>query len=398
VTDTIRLHWYLPTAGESRDVQRGGTNVRVLGDEPPRSPFRPPSLSYLTQIALALEEAGVDSVLVPTGSFCEDPWVVASALAAVTRRLRLLVALHPRTGTPLSFAHRAAGLQRLSGGRLALNVVTGEPGAEAEQHGDFGDKADQYLRTDEFLDVYHALFRGERVDRDGTHFRLRGADLGQLRAAGLPERPEVWFGGSSHYAGDVAARHADVYLSWLEPLGQLREKIEWIRSLAAEQGRTVRFGVRGWILTRDTRAQAERDALALLEGIDRATQNSLRELLLSRQSVGQQRGQALLEKADVESPESLWVAPGIWGGFGLLAGGAATGFVGGHDDIAERFAEFRALGVEEFIVSGFPNLEETRWTADGLVPALEARGLLDGRMRGRAAGARPSVGDPHENT
>lgn len=372
----IRLHWYLPTAGESRDTQRGGTNVRVLDDAPPRSPFRAPTLSYLTQVALAVEEAGFDSVLVPTGSYCEDPWVVGSALAAVTRRLRLLVALHPRTATALSFAHRAAGLQRLSGGRLALNVVTGEPGAEAEQHGDFGDKADQYLRTAEFLDAYDALFRGETIDRDGTHVRLRGASLDQVRATEIPARPDVWFGGSSSYAIDVAARYVDVYLSWLEPLHQLREKIDRVRDAAAEQGRDVRFGVRGWILSRDTHADAERDALALLDGIDRERQAALRARLLERQSVGQQRGQALIADADVADPASLWVAPGIWGGFGLLAGGAATGFVGSHDEIADRFAELADLGVRDLIVSGFPNLEETRWMADGLVPALAERGLV----------------------
>jgi len=373
----IRLHWYLPTAGESRDVQRGGTNVRTVDDAAPRSPFRAPTLSYLTQVALAVEEAGFDSVLVPTGSYCEDPWVVASALAAVTRRLRLLVALHPRTATAVSFAHRAASLQRLSGGRLALNVVTGEPGAEAEQHGDFGDKADQYLRTGEFLDAYRALFRGERIDRDGTHVALRGADLDQVPSVEIPERPEVWFGGSSSYAGDVAARYADVYLSWLEPLDQLREKVEWIRSLAAAQGREVRFGVRGWILARDTHEQAERDALALLDGIDHERQAALREQLLARQSVGQQRGQALIANANVDDPTSLWVAPGIWGGFGLLAGGAATGFVGSHAAIADRLTELADIGIHDVIVSGFPNLEETRWMADGLAPELARRGLLD---------------------
>lgn len=372
---TPRLHWYLPTAGESRDVLRGGTNVHRVDGDAPRSPLRPPTLSYLTQVALAVEEAGFDSVLVPTGSYCEDPWVVASALSAVTRDLRFLVALHPRTTTPAYTAHRAATLQRVSGGRLALNVVTGEPGAEAWLHGDLGDKADQYARTDEFLDIYQALFRGETVDRAGKHYTVREGALERAngRGLGIPATPEVWFGGSSSFAGDVAAKHADVYLSWLEPLDQLAEKIEWIRGLAAAQGRTARFGVRAWILVRDTHEDAERAALDLLDGVDPATQARLRESLLVRQSVGQQRGQAHLAAADVTRPESLWVAPGVWGGFGLVAGGPALGFVGSFDDVAARFEEYRRLGVEEFIVSGFPNLEETRWVADGLVPALRRR-------------------------
>jgi alkanesulfonate monooxygenase len=342
----------------------GGTNVHRVDDGPSAAPFRAPSLSYLTQVALALEEAGFTSALIPTGSYCEDPWVVASSLVPLTRDLRLLVALHPRTTTPAYTAHRAATLQRISGGRLALNAVTGEPGREAWQHGDEDEKADQYARTGEFLGIHRALFRGEEVTRTGNHYRLREARLDRVGQGEvpLPVAPEIWFGGSSSHAGDVAARHADVYLSWLEPLEQLAEKIAWIRRLADEQGRKVRFGVRSWIL---------------LDGLDRDQQASARAALLSRQSVGQQRGQALLADADVNRPESLWIAPNIWGGFGLLAGGAALGFVGSGEQIANRFEDYRRLGVTEFIVSGFPNLEETRQVADFLVPELRSRGVLD---------------------
>lgn len=374
--DALRVHWYLPTAGESRDVLRGGTNVHPVGDGPLRSRFRAPSLSYLTQVALAVEDGGLDSVLVPTGSYCEDPWIVAAALTSATRDLKFLVALHPRTTTPAYTAHRAATLQRLSGGRLALNVVTGEPGQEAWLHGDFGDKADQYARTAEFLDIHRSLFRGETVDRDGGHYAVRGGAIGRIRGgrADIPDAPEIWFGGSSDYAGDVASVHADVYLSWLEPLDQLAQKIEWIRVLAAAQGRTVRFGVRAWILARPTDEQAERDALALLDGATAEQLAAARAQLLSRQSVGQQRGQAHLDGADPADPGSLWIAENLWGGFGLIAGGPALGFVGSFESIADRFAEYRRLGVSEFIVSGFPNLEEAHWVADGLMPELRRRG------------------------
>jgi alkanesulfonate monooxygenase len=295
-TNDLRLHWYLPTAGESRDTLRGGTNVYPVAGERARAPFRRPTLSYLTQVALAVEEAGFSSVLVPTGSYCEDPWIVATALAGVTRDLRFLVAQHPRTTTPAYAAHRAATLQRLSGNRLAMNIVTGEPGTEAWLHGDFGDKEDQYARTGEFLDIYRSLFRGETVDRAGRHYTVREGMLGRVRGgeSDLPPATDVWFGGSSSYAGDVAAAHADVYISWLEPLDQLAEKIEWIRGLAARQGRTVRFAVRSWILVRDTDEDAERAALALIEDATSDHLAQARERLLSRQSVGQQRGQAHL--------------------------------------------------------------------------------------------------------
>ena len=372
---SIALHWYLPTAGEARSFQGGGTNVHVPAELQTDAGFRAPSLSYLTQIALGLEETGFESVLVPTGSYCEDPWVVASALVAQTSTLRFLVALHPRTTTPALTAHQAASFQRISKGRLALNVVTGEPGAEARRHGDTGDKAAQYGRTNEFLAVVRALGAGETVDFAGENYRVEGATLAGARRAAPQTAPEIWFGGSSDFALPVAGAHADVYLSWLEPLDQLAEKIARVREAAAVFGREPRFGVRSWVLARDTDDEAFAAAQAHLDGLDDARLAATRPLLLARESVGQQRGQALLERADHRDPASLVIAPNLWGGFGLLAGGPALGFVGGYAQIADRFEEFAALGVSEFILSGFPNLEESRWVGEGLLPELRRRGL-----------------------
>ena len=372
---SLGLHWYLPTAGEARSFQGGGTNVYVPTELQTDAGFRAPSLSYLTQIALGLEETGFESVLVPTGSYCEDPWVVASALVSRTSTLRFLVALHPRTTTPALTAHQAASFQRISGDRLALNVVTGEPGAEARRHGDDGDKAAQYTRTNEFLSVVRALGAGETVDFVGENYRVEGATLAGARRPAPQTPPQIWFGGSSDQALPVAGAHADVYLSWLEPLDQLAEKIARVRDAAADFGREPRFGVRSWVLARDTDDEAFAAAQAHLDGLDDARLAATRPLLLARESVGQQRGQALLEHADHRDPASLVIAPNLWGGFGLLAGGPALGFVGGYTEIADRFEEFAALGVSDFILSGFPNLEESRWVGEGLIPELRRRGL-----------------------
>lgn len=372
---SLGLHWYLPTAGESRSFQNGGTNVLVPASAVSDAGFRAPSLSYLTQVALGLEETGFESVLVPTGSYCEDPWVVASALAARTSTLRFLVALHPRTTTPALTAHQAATLQRISGGRIALNVVTGEPGAEARRHGDAGDKAAQYNRTNEFLSVVTALGRGETVDYVGEYYSVEGAALGSVRRTETGTPPEIWFGGSSNEALPVAGAHADVYLSWLEPLDQLAEKIARVRDAAAAFGREPRFGVRAWVLARETDEHAFAAANAHLDGLDDDRVSATRPLLLARESVGQQRGQALLEHADHRDPQSLVLAQNLWGGFGLLAGGPALGFVGGYSSLVDRFEQFAALGVTDFILSGFPNLEESRWVGEGVIPELRRRGL-----------------------
>jgi alkanesulfonate monooxygenase len=129
------------------------------------------------------------------------------------------------------------------------------------------------------------------------------------------------------------------------------------------------------VLARATDEDAFAAAQAHLDGLDDARLAATRPLLLARESVGQQRGQALLEHADHRDPASLVIAPNLWGGFGLLAGGPALGFVGGYTQIADRFEQFAELGVSEFILSGFPNLEESRWVGEGLIPELRRRGL-----------------------
>lgn len=376
--DRIGLHWYLPSSGETRELRQGGTNV-VLPEwrSEQTAHFRAPTLSYLTQIALAVEEAGCTSVLVPTGSSCEDPWIVASVLSSYTRTLRFLVALHPRTLHPLTTAHHAATFQRLAGaGRLALNVVTGEPGWEARRYGDHEDKAGQYARTEEFLRIVRLLLAGETVNDTGKYFSAQDASVIAPRRPLSGDPAEVWFGGSSEYARPVAANHADVYLSWLEPLDMIAEKIAWLNEVVPDHRPPLRFGLRAWLLTRDTSERAYAEAEAHIAGIDPAHVERTQALLGARASVGQARGQSLLVGASVDDPSSLHIAPNIWGGFGLLAGGSALGFVGSHSEIADRIAEYRDLGIGEFILSGFPNLEEAHWFSDGLAPELRRRGLL----------------------
>jgi len=223
--------------------------------------------------------------------------------------------------------------------------------------------------------VVRALGAGETVDFVGEHYSVEGATLVGARRPAPENAPEIWFGGSSEHALPVAGAHADVYLSWLEPLDQLAEKIDRVRAAAAVFGREPRFGVRAWVLARETDDDAFAAANAHLDGLDDERLAATRPLLLARESVGQQRGQALLENADHRDPASLVIAPNLWGGFGLLAGGPALGFVGGYAALADRFEEYAALGVSEFILSGFPNLEESRWVGEGILPELRRRGL-----------------------
>ncbi|MBR8639890.1 LLM class flavin-dependent oxidoreductase [Streptomyces tuirus] len=360
---SLTFHWFLPTNGDSRHVVGGGhgTPATASGQD------RPPSVAYLSQVARAAEEVGFAGALTPTGAWCEDAWLTTAMVSRHTERLKFLVAFRPGLISPTLAAQMAATFQRQTGGRLLLNVVTGGENQEQRAFGDFLDKDSRYRRTGEFLHVVRKLWQGESVDLHGEHLQVQDA-----RLARVPDPvPQVYFGGSSPIAGEIAARHADVYLTWGEPPAQVAEKLDRLRSLAAAQGRTLRFGIRLHVITRDTAEQAWAEANRLLDGFDPETVASVQAGLARSESEGQQRMLAL----HGGRRDRLEIHPNLWAGIGLVRGGAGTALVGSHDEVAERIREYHALGIDEFILSGYPHLEEAYWFGEGVLPRLAAQGL-----------------------
>ncbi|MGW1591589.1 LLM class flavin-dependent oxidoreductase [Streptomyces sp. NPDC002386] len=377
----LTFHWFLPTNGDSRHVVGGGhgTPATVSGQD------RPPTVAYLSQIARAAEDLGFTGALTPTGAWCEDAWLTTAMVSRHTERLKFLVAFRPGFVSPTLAAQMASTFQRQSGGRLLLNVVTGGESHEQRAYGDFLDKDARYRRTGEFLHVVRELWEGGTVDLDGEHLRVADA-----RLARLPDPvPEVYFGGSSPIAGEIAARHADVYLTWGEPPAQVAEKIARIRRLAAGQDRVLRFGIRLHVITRDTSEQAWAEAHRLLDGFDPETVRAVQEGLARSESEGQRRMLALHGGG---SRASLEIHPNLWAGIGLVRGGAGTALVGSHAEVAERIKEYHALGIEEFVLSGYPHLEEAYWFGEGVLPRLRAQGLWTHPLR--AQGAAPAAQVP----
>jgi alkanesulfonate monooxygenase len=357
------FHWFLPTQGDSRDIVGGGHGVPVGA----AGGVRAPTIGYLGQIARSAEQLGFAGALTPTGAWCEDAWLSTAMLTEVTERLKFLVAFRPGLLSPTLAAQMASTFQRLSKGRLLLNVVTGGEAAEQRAFGDFLDKDARYARADEFLQVVRALWRGETVDHDGPHVHVERARLSRV-----PDPvPEVYFGGSSAAAGPVAARHSDVYLTWGEPPDKVAEKLDWIRGLAAAQGRTPRFGIRLHVIPRDTAEAAWAQADRLLAGIADKDIAAVQAGLARSESEGQRR----MIELHGGSRDGLTVSPNLWAGVGLVRGGAGTALVGSHEEVADRIAEYHALGIDEFILSGQPHLEEAYWFGEGVLPILHKRGL-----------------------
>ncbi len=347
----MNIFWFLPTHGDGHYLatQKGARAVNH---------------AYLKQIAQAADELGYGGVLVPTGRSCEDAWIVASTLAPVTTNLKFLVALRPGIVSPTTGARMAATFDRLSGGRLLINVVTGGDPSELAADGIFLDHDERYVAADEFLTVWRDLLAGKTVDFEGKHIKVKGAR--QVFPSIQQPHPPLYFGGSSNAAHDLAAKQVDHYLSWGEPVAAVKEKIDDVRKRAEAQGRTVKFGLRIHIIVRETAEEAWSAADDLIRYVDDATIEAANKSFAHFDS----EGQARMRRLHNGKRENLEIAPNLWAGVGLVRGGAGTALVGSPQEVADRLLEYRDIGIETFVLSGYPHLEEAYRVAELLFPLL----------------------------
>jgi alkanesulfonate monooxygenase len=343
--------WFLPTHGDSRYL---GTTIGG----------REVNLPYLRQIAQAADDLGYYGVLLPTGRSCEDGWVVASALAPLTRQLRFLVAVRPGLSSPSLAARMTATLDRISDGRLLINVVTGGDPVENKGDGIHLVHDERYAVTREFLTVYKTLLAGETVNFSGQHIRIEDGRL--LFPPVQAPHPPLYFGGTSGAGIEVAAETIDKYLTWGEPPAQVAEKLAAADAAATAKGRKFSYGIRLHVIARETNAQAWAAAENLIKHLDDATIEAAQNIFSRMDSVGQARMAAL----HGGRRDKLEISPNLWAGVGLVRGGAGTALVGDPETVAARIEEYMALGIDTFILSGYPHLEEAYRFAELVFPLL----------------------------
>lgn len=343
--------WFLPTHGDGRYL---GTSIGG----------REVNLAYLRQIAQAADELGYFGVLLPTGRSCEDSWVVASALAPLTEQLRFLVAVRPGLQSPAVAARMTSTLDRISDGRLLINVVTGGDPVENKGDGIFLSHDERYEVTREFLQIYTALLAGETVNVKGKHIAVEDGRL--IFPPVQAPRPPLYFGGSSDAGIDVAVDSVDKYLTWGEPPAQVAEKVNRVAAVAQARGRRISFGIRLHVIVRETNAEAWSAADQLISHLSDDTIASSQRIFSRMDSVGQRR----MSELHGGRRDKLEISPNLWAGVGLVRGGAGTALVGDPPTVAARIKEYLALGVDTFIMSGYPHLEEAYRFAELVFPLL----------------------------
>lgn len=348
----VDVLWFIPGHGDGP----------YLGTEYAK---RTTSFEYLKLVAQTIDSIGFDGALIPTGFGCEDSWMIASSMLPLTERMKFLIAFRPGSISPTLAARMAATMDRLSGGRLLLNIITGGDPVELAGDGTFLSHDDRYAVTDEFLTIFRAVMQGETISLKGKFEHVEGARI-NFPPVQKPY-PPLFFGGSSDAGLAVAAKHIDVYLTLAEPPHMIAEKIEKMRKLAAEQGRTMRYGLRVHVVVRETEEEAWAAANNILKFVDEKAIADAQAKLARFDSVGQNRMKSLHNG----NAASLEVSPNLWAGIGLINKGIGTALVGTPDIVVARLEEYMDLGIDTFILSGYPHLEESLNVGRMVLPRLK---------------------------
>lgn len=348
--------WYIPN-----DVKAGHRGDMATEDHN--------SLETLTSHAKALEAHGWKGALLGTGWGRPDTFTVAAALAARTTTFEPLIAIRPGYWRPANFASSAATLDQLTGGRVRVNIVSGQDNLAA--YGDSeGDQAHRYARTREFMQLIRKLWTEENVTYAGEHFQVAGSTVApRIPLHGSRRHPKLYFGGASEAAERVAATEADVQLFWGEPLDGVRERIERLKTLSRELNRdlpALEFGLRITTLVRDTTEEAWADAEARVAEMAEGKSGSWNDHG-KPVAVGQRRLLALHERGEVLD-DNLYTAPGKFGG----GGAGTTWLVGSAEDVARSLNKYRDLGITHFVLSDTPYLSEIKRQGDRLLPLLRS--------------------------
>ncbi len=322
------------------------------------------SWEHCRNIVLAAEKGGFDNVLLPSGyALGIDTTIFAGAIAALTRRIRLLMAVRVGETWPPQLARQIATLDRIAEGRLTVNIIS------SDMPGETMASAPRYARTVEVMQILKTILNGEPLDHQGEHYKLKLDPPGVTTVSG--KCPPLYFGGLSEDAREASAKAADVYLMWPDTLPAVKAIVDDMTARAAKYGRTLKFGYRVHVVVRETESEARAAADRLLSHLDARTGDEIRARSLDATSVGVKR-QAELRDAASDG----YVEDNLWTGIGRARSGCGAAIVGDPDQVLAKLHAYQALGMEAFVLSGYPHAAEADLFARHVLPKLNHGPLL----------------------
>lgn len=314
---------------------------------------------HCRDIALTAESGGYDNLLLPSGyALGIDPIAFAAGIAPLLKRMRLLVAVRCGEMWPPQLARQLITLDQMLGGRLTINIISSDLPGETLASGP------RYRRTVEVMQILDALMKGSPLRHSGEHYRLE-VDPPRIRPAST-RRPPFYFGGLSEDAREAAAEAADVYLMWPDRMEAVKDVIADLSKRAALRNRNLKFGYRVHVIVRETETEARRAADRLLSRLDAAEGERIRNRSLDSVSYGVRRQAELREAAGSEG----YIEDNLWTGIGKARSGCGAAIVGDPGQVLRKLNAYRELGIEAFILSGYPHAREADLFARYVLPGI----------------------------
>lgn len=315
---------------------------------------------HCSEIVKNAEQLGFDNILLPSGyELGIDTISFASSIAPLIQNMKLLTAVRVGENWVPQLARQLSTLNQVLSGRLAINIIS------SEMPGESLDGPHRYRRTTETMRALRTLMNGERLDVDGEFLSLH-VDAPRICKETSPA-PAFYFGGLSDEARETAALDADVYLMWPDTEDEITSIISDLRTRAARHGRTLKFGYRVHVVVRDTEEEARNAAAHLISAVDAATGDAIRARSLDSTSVGVRRQAELRSSAN----EDGFIEPSLWTGIGKARSGCGAAIVGTPEQVIEKIRRYQAMGIEAFIFSGYPHVDEARRFAELVLPHLQ---------------------------
>ncbi len=332
-------------------------DYEFLGQSDPRLKS---SWAHCRDIVMQAETGGFDNILLPSGyALGIDTTAFAAGIAPMLRRLALLMAVRVGESWPPQLARQIATIDRMLGGRLKVNIISSDLPGETLASGP------RYARTTEAMHILKTLLNGEPIDHDGEFWKLK---LDPPRIGTVSGKaPQLYFGGLSEDAREAAAKGCDVYLMWPDKREAVAEIIADMRARAAKYGRTLRFGYRAHMIVRETEREARAYAARLLSKLDDAEGAAIRAKSLDSTSAGVAAQAALREGADDEG----YAEPQLWTGIGRARSGCGAAIVGDPDQVLAKLNDYRTMGIDAFILSGYPHAAEADLVARHVLPRID---------------------------
>ncbi len=348
----LRFHWSMSSAAEP-----------LRGALPRASQSGVPDLEALAGFCRKAEGCGIETVLTAFGFHRPDPIVLATALGLMTERITFLVAVRSGLGSPTAFVQQVNSVAAVTGGRIALNVVAGHTPEEQRGYGDFLAHDDRYARTDEFLTVCRALWAADGpVTFEGKYYHVENARLNTPFVSREGIGPEIFLGGNSPQAADLAARHASCLLRLPEAPDRMKRSVEALTARGTEVGLLVS------LVIRPTHDEAVAAAEATVERLGSRPRQTHRAFRQKSDSVA---FTSMLGLA--ETGESPWLTPYLWTGAVPYLGAPSVAIVGSPEEVADALWEYRDIGVSQFLFMGWPDAEEMEGFARLVLPLIRER-------------------------